>query len=332
MISESYSEHMQELKDEIISSLRHEPGMLACLLRRHEPLGPKLAAWFAGEKPVLLIGGEPGMGKSLLMGDLAMQYELLAQVHQTLCRPLALISYDRVHFLFLKCLAERTVPGQRSFLPEGETHLEARQLISLILQELLLFAACRLAPGTRIILEAPLIGQRGENLLAMLPDMAGQIQVLILHSPAMWEEILRQQPARETSAHALAMRQIHEVLLYQRAILPGEQEIDLALQQSWQAWLKVYDGCLLTWNPHEDRGSYLHTQAALQAHEITPDPLSPELLQEHTLVLIGQIFELLPDLKSFARTIQRDHLPPSGVTEGFYPRIMQHSCHIPPEL
>src|SRR6266699_2514171 len=50
------------------------------------------------EKPLLVIGGEPASGKSLLMGELTLRYNELVKPHLDFQLPL--ISYDRVHYLF----------------------------------------------------------------------------------------------------------------------------------------------------------------------------------------------------------------------------------------
>jgi hypothetical protein len=302
---------MQKLKDEIISHLLHQPGILSCLLRRHSALGKKVAAWFVGEKPILLIGGEPGSGKSLFMGDLVVQYRMLTKMYPALRAPLALISYDRVHYLFLKGLLELMVPEEQHILPEGETHPEARRLIALILQDILLFAAQHLSSGTRVVLEAPLIDLRGESLIEMLSALKFSVQIFIIHSPVMWTEVLRQQPERGTSAQALAMKQIHETLLRQRTIPHGERTEDVALKNSWEQWLSDYEGIVLTWNPKEDETSYQHTKETLQAQKIVPDPLAPEALQEYTSFLIHLVLKLHQDLDSFALAVQNYNYSPA---------------------
>jgi hypothetical protein len=207
-----------------------------------------------------------------------------------------LISYDRVHNLFLHQLARLAAPEAEPILPEGETHPEVRGHISQILQELLTFTLGHSPPGTRILVEAPLIGQRGENLLAGGQPAEGQIQVIILHSPVLRSEVLRQQPARATSAQAPAMHQIRTHLLQERGIA-DQPDVELALQQSWESWLKDFDGCLLSLNPHHDPASFLYTRSALQARQMRSDPLYPENIFQHALYLIHQTISQHTHLK-----------------------------------
>src|SRR5690348_17270950 len=95
---------MGELKNDIFSHLISQKGILPSMMRRHSSLGMKIAAWLTGEKPILVIGGEPASGKSLLMGELTLRYNELVKPHVDL--QLSLISYDRVHYLFLERLME----------------------------------------------------------------------------------------------------------------------------------------------------------------------------------------------------------------------------------
>lgn len=296
---------MQRLKAEIISHLLFQSGILACLMRKHTSLGRRIAAWFVGESPILLIGGEPGNGKSLLMGDLILQHRLLTKIYPDLGPPPALISYDRVHYLFLKCLKDLTAPHLQTFLPEGETHPQARKLITQVLQDVLLFAIDHLSVRTPIVLEAPLIGCRGEDLIETLGHLGLAAQIFIMHSPTMRAQILRnpQLTMRETSAAGLAMRQIHEALLRQRAISCSEEAEDVALKKSWEHWLNNHEGIVLAWHPVEDEEDFIHTRKMLEMMNFTSDPLSPDMLCKYTLSRINQILEQ-HDLHAFAREVQ----------------------------
>lgn len=299
---------MSELKTEIVSHLLSQLGILPCILRKHTSLGMRIAAWLTGEKPVLLIGGEPGNGKSLLMGELVLRYNELTALHSGLQAPLALICYDRVHYLFLKRLAEINTPNPHNFLPEGETHPEARKLITGILRDILLFTTLNFPKSTRIILEAPLIGQRGEDLVGAATALGFQMQIFIVYSPAMWTRMLHQekQQVREISAHALAMQQIHEVLLQQRELtLVSEQMQGDALVKSWEQWLDDYEGIVLSWDPADDETGFIHTKETLKAKGIPPDPLIPQVLYKYTTSLIEVVLEMIPNLEAFATEVLR---------------------------
>src|SRR2546430_7915694 len=68
---------MDELTAQIVSYLVSRPGVLPTMMRRHASLRERAAAWLTGEKPLLIIGGEPGHGKSLVMGELVLRHSEL---------------------------------------------------------------------------------------------------------------------------------------------------------------------------------------------------------------------------------------------------------------
>jgi len=298
---------MYKIETKITTHLLSQPGILFSLMRKYPSLEERITAWLTGEKPVLIIGGEPGNGKSLLMGELALYYSELVKQHTGSFAPLALISYDRIHYLFLKRLAEIHPPHTSSFLPEGETHPVARQYISQILRDILLFALQHFPQRTSIMLEAPLIEYRGENLLDELKDWNHQMQIIIMHSPTMWKRVVQEkQSDREArSAQTPAMQQIHQALLHQRGITQhSQQEQEHALVKSWEQWLGQREGMLLSWNPAEDETSFVYTKAALKTKGIIPDPLTPQELHGYTLDLIETSLKKMPNPETFAIGVQ----------------------------
>jgi hypothetical protein len=290
----------------IISYLLRQQDMLACLLGKHSALKDRILAWLTGDRRILLIGGEPGHGKSLLMGNLIWQHGALAQLYPDLFTPIVVISYDRVHCLFIKRLFELTSHDQQNFLPEGETYPAVRKLITSILQNVLCFAFQYLEPKRLIILEAPLVGHRGEALVDTPSVWEADMQVFIMYSPEMWETLLHQQqlPERKNSAQALAMQQIHDSLLQQRAIRPTREAKDVELRESWENWLRNYEGLVLSWHPIEDKTHFLYTREILSTMRIASDPLLPEVLQDYTGDLIDYVLKVQPDLHALARAVR----------------------------
>lgn len=201
------------------------------------------------------------------MGDLLLQHQILAKMYPYLSPPPALISYDRVHYLFLKRLKDLTVPHLQRFLPEGETHLQARKLITQVLQDVLLFAISHISARTPIVPEAPLIGCRSEGIIEKLHGLDFTLQIFIMHSPAMRMQMLHnpQLNIRETSAASLAIRLIHEALLRQRAIFCTEETEDAALKKSWEQWLNDHEGIVLAWHPVEDKEDFIYTRNTLKS-------------------------------------------------------------------
>src|SRR2546421_8400854 len=97
---------MSALKAEIVSYLSSQSGVLPSMMKKYPFLGSRIVAWLIGEKPVLIIGGEPASGKSLLTGELVLRHRELIKIHPGLQTSLALISYDQIHSLVCKRLAE----------------------------------------------------------------------------------------------------------------------------------------------------------------------------------------------------------------------------------
>lgn len=297
---------MNELKTGIGSYILSQRGILPYLMRQYPILGTKIAAWAIGEKPLLIIGGEPGNGKSLLMGELVLRYNELAIHYHTLPQHLMLISYDRIHYLFLKRLAQVSLHCPDSFLPEGETHPDARTLITTIIWHILVFALQYRVQGTPIILETPLIDHRGEDLIQEIATLNFQMQIFIMHSPSMRMRSLHDEKRRtRISAHPLAMQKIHEVLLQQRGIVAYTAEVqDDALAKSWEQWLGHREGMVLAWNPNDTEDGFMYTKKLLEAMHIRTDPLSPAILEKYALCVIELALKTLPDLEAFARKVQ----------------------------
>lgn len=295
---------MSSRKSEIVSYIFSQSGVLPSMMKQHPSLGNKITAWLTGEKPVLIIGGEPASGKSLLMGELILRYRELVKLHSSVQRTLALISYDQIHTLVFKHFIGICKINEQNFLPEGETDPEARKLVTDIMRHVLLFAIEHLSKNTPIILEAPLIDYRGEAIVDELITASIPVQVLIMHSPPMRLRVLNQdeQQIRERSAQALAMEQIHETLLREREItLTSKQDQDRALEESWKHWLNHREGLVLSWNPADDEDGFERTISMLKEMGIPPDPLIPEVLKECAITyLTEEILKTLPDLQVFA--------------------------------
>jgi len=304
-LSKSYAENeaLRKRKDDILSYLITRAGILSGIMERYSFLGERIVAWITGEKPLLIIGGEPASGKSLLMGELALRLSELRELYPGLQSPPILISYDQVHYLFLKQLLDAS--DESNFLPEGETHPEARKLISAILQDILNYALCDYRPkNTPIIFEAPLMGYRGEDVVKN--SRWKGMQILITYSPAMQSRILQQeqQQVRKVSAQPLAIRQIHKVLLEERAIVSlTQQEQDNELIKSWERWLDNREGLVLTWDPADDEVGFTSIKETLKEKCIPSDPLAPPAINAYAIDCIEARLKEIPDLKGFARQV-----------------------------
>jgi hypothetical protein len=297
---------MSELKTGIISYLRSQQGILSALIRQYPLLGMRIATWITGEKPILMIGGEPGNGKSLLMGELVLRYNELTIHHNAISRPLLQISYDKIHYLFLKRLSLLSTCYSHKFLPEGETHPDARALITDIIWYTLLFSLQCYARNTPVIIEAPLIDHRGEDLIHEVASLDFQMQIFIMHSPSMrMRSLYDEKRQAAVSAHPLAMQKIHNVLLQQRGIVAYSEEAQNdALARSWEQWLGCCEGMLLSWSPDDNEDGFMYTKSLLETLHIRTDPLSPILLEKYALCAIEFVLKTLPNIEAFARNVQ----------------------------
>ncbi|HEU5379560.1 MAG TPA: hypothetical protein VFV38_29405 [Ktedonobacteraceae bacterium] len=297
--------------------LLSRPGILPTMLRNHPSLGERIEAFFSGQKPILIIGGEPANGKSLLMGELILRLSELERSHAGSKSRLTLISYDRVHSLFFEYLAKETrkkaspfkcLPGRnrrRDLLPEGETHPDVRRLVTSIMRDLLHFAFSYLPQTTPIIMEAPLIGHRGEAAVDELHTRAFPLQTFIVHSPTMWNWIFEEEERlSDRSAHKLAMQQIRNKLLQraQDTWLSPEEEAE-KIARFWQDWLLDRDGILLSWNPEHDKKGFEVTRDLLKTNRIQPDPLAPPFLLDYAISHIQAVLRAVPDLEAFATAV-----------------------------
>jgi hypothetical protein len=293
---------MSILQAEIVRYLSSQSGILPHMMEKNPSLGNRIGAWLIGKKSILIIGGEPGSGKSLLMGELVLRHRELVELHPRLQTSLILVSYDRIHHLLCKCLAQIRKTEQQNFLPEGETHPKARKLITEIMCDALWFALHYLPKNIPIILEAPLISHRGEEIV----DEFLTKQIFIMHSPGMRMRVYDQeeQQIRGRSAQRLAMEQIHESLLKEREITSiSKLDQDKALEKSWKQWIKSRDGIVLSWDPADDETGFAHTVNMLKANNIPPDPIAPEVLGKYITSLANLVLETIPDPQAFATKV-----------------------------
>lgn len=289
---------------DIDSYLRAQTGMLRVFMHRNRSVRRLLLRFITGKQRVLIVGGEPGNGKSLFTGELIVRCRELANAFPDLSLPLALVSYDRVHSLFFERLS--SIVGSTISLPAGETHPAARQHVSEVMCEVMLFAILHLPPGTRILMEAPLIDHRGDIVVDNLPRWGYPVQIVIMHSPQMWTRVLAAaERISEKSAQRLAMLQIRTALIHQRVgrHVPSDEQ-GRAIQTAWKRWLSGRDGVVISWDPARNEQSFEQTTQLLTAEQVSPDQMFPTVLDAHAIRVTDSVLESLPDLRSFAEEMR----------------------------
>ena len=292
-----------ELLDEIQISIASQPGILQTIVNINPGLINRLALFLEGTKRLLIVGGESANGKSLLVAELALQYTLVERMQPTPNSALAIISYDRIHQLFLYQLGERI--GMEIQPPVGETHPRARRLISYLMRDTVLFALSYLSPSTRVIMEAPLLNQRGEIVLDHLYMWKAHTQVLFMHSPETWRRVLHEGTRiSKNSGQVPAMKRMRAWRLERLgATSLSISEQDRALHDDWVGQLAGRDGMVVSWDPRDNEHNYQLTVQRFRQLNIRPDILGPDVLQQYVSSVTDSILSTLPDVKSFAAQI-----------------------------
>lgn len=186
-------------------------GVLPIMLSGNPDLRQHLINLFVGEKNILIVGGESGMGKSLITTDIrGLHEDINAKLPPQLKVPLVVVSWDRTHAALFEAASVES--GSTLSLPKGETHPRGRRIASHVIGDVVRYTKKYIHPNSKIIIETPLIDIRGETLYEELSDMRGQIQTLIMHSPESRERTLAEGRLMHTSGQPDSMNQIREKL------------------------------------------------------------------------------------------------------------------------
>lgn len=290
----------------VVSTLIEQSGVLPQMVKRNPDLSSRITDFFIGPQNILVIGGESGMGKSLINSDLRkMHGDLQLLLPEELRTGLAVISWDRTHKAFFEEVS--TEIGETTPLPKGETAAVGRRIVSAILGDQIRFIMKYLQPNSRILLEAPLIDTRGETVFQELDGYRHQVQTLIMHSPRTRSETLEQGRLMETSGQRESMLSIREKLLStilgntSSIISPDEQ--DEIIRGWWVQRLAEWGGMVVEWDPDDNREGYNNSVETFKQMGIKPDVLSPRGLSRFTRNQLESIFRTIEDMDHFLHII-----------------------------
>ncbi len=261
-----------------------QQGVVIQAIQKRKELVADLESFFLGNKHIIVIGGESGMGKSLFGAELRTLHQNVQYVMPGRLRTqLSVITWDRTHQVFFEEIS--TILGTTVPLPRGETHIKARNLISSVLGDQIRFIKKYIGPKTRIIIEAPLIGFRGESLFEELKEYKNEMLTFIMHSPKMRYESFKKGRLMLTSGQPESMASIREHLLLsitkRRKVSHDYQ--DHIVKEWWAKRIQHWGrGALIEWDPDDNRSALEETVAQFMKANIAPDVLSPRPIGRFT--------------------------------------------------
>lgn len=290
----------------VLTALFEQSGILPQMARRNPEFQDRVTDFFIGKKNILIVGGESGMGKSLVSADLrSLHGELQVILPPELRSGLAVISWDRSHKAFFEEVS--TEIGETIPLPQGETHLEGRGMVSKLLGDQIRFIKKYLGRDTRILLEAPLINMRGETVFQELEGYRNEAQIFIMCSPKSRYETIRDGRLMETSGQRDSMESIREKLLYRITGMPSAhrspEEQDEIIKNWWSKQVEEWGGMVVEWDPDDNRVGLKNSQQRFVQLGIKPDVLAPRALSRFTRNQLQSIFLTIPDMDRFLQTV-----------------------------
>lgn len=291
----------------VVATLMEQSGILPQMVSRNPELSQRVTDFLLGERGILVVGGESGMGKSLIGADLRKMHEDLQRIlPEGLRTKLVVITWDRTHKVFFDQVS--TEAGWSIPLPKGETHSEGRKIVSPVLGDQIRYAKKYLGPDTIILLEAPLIDNRGETIFRELGEFRGETQTLIMHSPkTRYETLQKAERLMETSGQRDSMVAIREKLLYRimggayKSLSDGEQ--DEVIRRWWIQKLREWGGMVVDWDPDDNREGFNNSVEGFKQAGIRTDLLSPRALSYFTRSQIDSVFLTIRDMDEFIRLI-----------------------------
>lgn len=293
-------------KVKVAAALIEQSGILPSMAAHNAELPTRVTDFLVGQRNILVIGGESGMGKSLMSADLRKTHsDLQLILPKNLQTGLAVISWDRTHMAFFEEVS--TEIGGTVHLPEGETDIAGRKIVSGVLGDQIRFIRKYFGSNMRILLEAPLIDTRGETVFQELSEYKGIVQTFIMHSPKTRFETLEKGRLMESSGQPDAMRSIREKLLHNilgnTRIQISPEEQDGIVKLWWAQRLKEWGGIVVEWDPDDNREGYDNSVATYMRMGIKPDVLSPKGLSRFTRNQLESVFRTITDMDYFLRIV-----------------------------
>jgi len=245
------------------------------LATRNQNLENVIFNFLTGDNRLLIIGGDPGNGKSLLATDVRRFDQVYQSLDENLEHPLAFIPFDKARQFFFLKLSERL--GYDIPLPKGASPEWMMEMVERAMMSTTFFVLDNYSKA-RVIVEAPLFNNRGENIVYEAERRNYGVQTVIMHSPDTFFEILdkgKRDVATSGQPEAMVkMRRIRLESITGDIELPVEAENQI-LKRHWETMLRGRRGVVVEWSPVEIRQAFEDTRKEFVAHDQKPDVLTP---------------------------------------------------------
>lgn len=266
-----------QLQREIIPYLLDHHGLMTTLAKDNQFLTQIISDFLLGNKRVLVAGGSPGNGKSLLVTEIRKYHDIFSNLDPSLNFPLAFIPWDKTRQMFYLCIG--SLVGKEVKPPAGVAPTVILRLISEVITDTCLFVV-KHYPDARVLVEVPMSGNRGEQVVYELDNNRIPHTVLAMHSPAMENEILhRGHRDSKNSGQPPAMLKIRSEILEKMVgsvSLQNKEEEDEVIFHFWQLFMVFgRQGNVVTWDPNTDRDAFEQTRQEYQVNDAKPDDILP---------------------------------------------------------
>ncbi|MGI5840820.1 MAG: hypothetical protein ACOX6N_01235 [Patescibacteria group bacterium] len=293
-----------EGKEELARYVVEGSSLSRELVLKNSALEQAIFSFLFGYNRLLVIGGDPGNGKSLLATDIRRFSQVFRAIDENLEFPLAFIPFDKVRETFFLRLSERL--GYKVPLPKGTSPDWMMETVERVMASTTFFVLDNY-PKSRVIVEAPLFSSRGENIIYEAEGRDYGIQTIIVHSPEMYLEIInRGSRDVDTSGQPEAMVQLR---MRRLKSITGDANFDFdtenkILRGQWETMLRGRKSLIIEWSPNELREPFEETRKEFITQNQRPDLLTPLPLGPYIKSQFDLIFDLFGD-KSLLKLVSR---------------------------
>lgn len=287
------SRNLNLVEQHIIPTVLSHTGLLIEWLSQNNDLSANISNFLSGKTKVMIIGGVPGNGKSLLATEIRKITEIYTHLDVSLSFPLVFIPWDKAHDIFYKQLSNKA--GFVIEPPSGESPNEVIKMVSSVMRDTVSFMQ-QWHPDSRIIVEVPLYGGRGDEIVKGLAHRGTPFSILVMHSEPMFHEIIQKGKRDvETSGKPEAMLSIRRKIVQNMA---GDYKIATKkqggiLKNFWNVYTHWYEGSVIEWDPNANRDAFEKTNKDFILNDAKPDDLSPIPLENYISRQYDSIFDLM---------------------------------------
>lgn len=251
---------------------------LRYLVNKNPLLEPILTDYFQRKKPIILIGGESSMGKSLLTGVLRDANDKFFPESGGKALPLTVITWDRMNKMMYDQIS--IALGTTVNPPDGEVPYSIRSYTGLVMAKTIHFANRNRRAGENIIVESPFLFNRGEKVFQQFPDLQGLSNMVYMYSPESRQlALMSGRRDTKTAGQIPSMTGMRKTILKEiyGNDLPNLSDTDqeAVIEQWLAARAEEVKGLVVRWNPREIPDLFHETRRVLIGKKISPDYMYP---------------------------------------------------------